>query len=119
MQLISHTHALIIDLRKNSGGSPAGVIFWNSYLFPDSQTHLNNIYDGATGETRQFWSLAYVPGERYLDRRVYVLISEMTFSGGEEFCYNLKTQGRATLIGQTTGGGAHPTQVFPLPRPWK
>jgi C-terminal processing protease CtpA/Prc len=114
MELISHTHTLIIDLRKNGGGSPDGVIFWNSYLFPDGQTHLNNIYDGASGETRQFWSLAYVPGKRYLGRPVYVLISDMTFSGGEEFCYNLKTQGRATLIGQTTGGGAHPTQVFPL-----
>jgi C-terminal processing protease CtpA/Prc len=43
------TQALIIDLRKNGGGSPDGVIFWNSYLFPDSRTHLDSIYDGETG----------------------------------------------------------------------
>ncbi|HEX6684377.1 MAG TPA: S41 family peptidase [Candidatus Limnocylindrales bacterium] len=55
-----------------------------------------------------------MPGERYLDRPVYVLISEKTFSGGEEFCYNLKALGRATLIGQTTRGGAHPTEAIPL-----
>lgn len=114
MTLVAHTHALIIDLRHNVGGVPEGVIFWNSFLFPDDQTHLNSIYDGTTGETRQYWSLAYVPGPRYLGRPVFVLISDKTFSGGEEFCYNLKAQARATLIGQTTRGGAHPTEVFPL-----
>jgi C-terminal processing protease CtpA/Prc len=114
MELVSHTYALIIDLRRNRGGSPAGVIFWNSYLFPDDQTHLNSIQHGTSGQTRQYWSLAYLPGERYLDRPVYVLTSGATFSGGEELCYNLKAQGRATLIGETTGGGAHPADVFPV-----
>jgi C-terminal processing protease CtpA/Prc len=37
-----------------------------------------------------------------------VLTSKNTFSGGEEFAYNLKTRQRATLIGEPTGGGAHP-----------
>lgn len=45
---------------------------------------------------------------------MYVLTSDLTFSGGEEFAYNLKAQGRATLVGETTRGGAHPTQVFPI-----
>ncbi|GAA5179529.1 S41 family peptidase [Rugosimonospora acidiphila] len=114
MELVSHTHALIVDLRKNRGGSPDGVIFWTSYFFPDGDTHLNNIYDGATGLTRQYWSLSWLPGERYLDRPVYLLTSDFTFSAGEEFCYNLKAQGRATLIGETTRGGAHPTEAFPI-----
>jgi len=60
MELVSHSHALIIDLRNCRGGSPPGVIFWNSYLFPDDETHLNDIYDGASGETRQFWSAPYL-----------------------------------------------------------
>jgi C-terminal processing protease CtpA/Prc len=113
MELVSRTHALIIDLRKNQGGWPEGVIFWVSYLLPDGTTHLNDIEDRA-GAVQQFWSLSYVPGERYLDRPVYVLTSAATFSGGEEFCYNLQTQGRATLIGQATGGGAHPRDAFLL-----
>ena len=114
MELVAHTYALIFDLRRNSGGSPDGVQFWCSYLVPDSQTHLNSIFDAESGQTKQFWSLAYVPGERYLDRPVYVLTSETTFSGGEELCYNLQALGRATLIGQTTRGGAHPTMRLPL-----
>jgi C-terminal processing protease CtpA/Prc len=114
MELVLHTEALIIDLRRNRGGSPNGVTFWLSYLFRDDETHLNDIYDGESGVTRQFWTLAYLPGDRYPDRPVYVLTSDITFSAGEEFCYNLQTHGRATLIGQTTRGGAHPTQFFPI-----
>lgn len=114
MELVSNTDALIIDLRKNRGGSPDGVIFWCSYFFKDEETHLNSIYDAQTKQTKQFWSLAWLPGERYLDKPVYVLISGFTFSAGEELCYNLQAQKRAVLIGQTTRGGAHPTDSFPL-----
>jgi C-terminal processing protease CtpA/Prc len=114
MELVSHTHALIIDLRRNKGGSPQGVTFWNSYFFPDAETHLNDIYDGESGNTRQFWTLEFLPGQRYLDRPIWILTSATTFSGGEEFCYNLQALGRATLVGETTGGGAHPTMPFAL-----
>ncbi len=114
MELIAGTYALIIDLRRNHGGSPDGVVFWCSYLFPGADTHLNDIFDAGTGETRQFWSLAYVPGARYLDRPVYLLTSHETFSGGEDFGYTLQAQGRAEVIGETTGGGAHPTRMVPI-----
>jgi len=114
IELVSQTHALILDLRKNRGGAPDGAIFWSSYFFPDGDTHLNSIYHGGSGQTRQYWSHAWLPGDRYLDRPVYVLTSDTTFSGGEELCYNLKTQGRAVLIGETTRGGAHPTDAFPI-----
>ncbi len=114
MELVTGTYALIIDLRRNGGGSPDGVAFWCSYLFGDAATHFNDIFHADTGETRQFWSLSYLPGSRYLDRPVYVLTSSRTFSGGEDFCYTLQALGRAVVIGETTGGGAHPTRGFPI-----
>ncbi|MEU8002412.1 S41 family peptidase [Catellatospora sp. NPDC049111] len=114
MELVSQTEALIIDLRRNRGGSPDGAIFWTSYFFPDGETHLNSIESGAGTSLRQYWSVAYLPGERYLDRPVYVLTSDRTFSAGEELSYNLQSHGRATLIGETTRGGAHPTDRFPI-----
>jgi Peptidase family S41/N-terminal domain of Peptidase_S41 in eukaryotic IRBP len=114
MELVAGTYALIIDLRHNGGGSPEGVVFWCSYLLAEQPTHLNDIFHADTGETRQFWALPYVPGTRYVDRPVYVLTSGHTFSGGEDFCYTLQALGRAELIGETTGGGAHPTRGFPI-----
>jgi hypothetical protein len=114
MELVSGTYALIIDLRRNHGGSPHGVVFWCSYLFDGPDTHLSDIFDAVTGETRQFWSLAHVPGHRYLGRPVYVLTSSDTFSGGEDLGYTLQAQSRAELIGETTGGGAHPTRTMPI-----
>jgi hypothetical protein len=110
MELIGGTYALIIDLRRNHGGSPHGVAFWCSYLFPGADTHLGDIFHADTGETTQFWTLPYVPGSRYLDRPVYLLTSSETFSGGEDLAYSLQAQGRAQVIGETTGGGAHPTR---------
>jgi hypothetical protein len=114
MELVAGTYALILDLRRNGGGAPDGVLLWCSYLLKEEPTHLNDIFHADTGETRQFWTLPYVPGPRYVDRPVYVLISSHTFSGGEEFCYNLQALGRGELIGETTGGGAHPTRGFPI-----
>jgi Peptidase family S41/N-terminal domain of Peptidase_S41 in eukaryotic IRBP len=114
MRMVAGTEALIIDLRGNHGGSPHGVAFWCSYLFPDADTHLSDIFDAGTGETRQFWTLPYVPGLRYLERPVYVLTSRETFSGGEDLAYSLQAQGRVTVLGEATGGGAHPTRPMPI-----
>ena len=75
MELVGGTYALIIDMRRNGGGSPGGVTVWCSYLLPENPVHLNDIFHADTGETRQFWSLPYLPGSRYLDKPVYVLTS--------------------------------------------
>jgi hypothetical protein len=116
MELVAGTYALILDLRHNGGGAPDGVALWCSYLLREEPVHLNDIFHADTGETRQFWSLPYLPGTRYVDRPVYVLTGSHTFSGGEELCYNLQVLGRAELIGETTGGGAHPTRGYRISR---
>jgi hypothetical protein len=114
MELVAWSYALIIDMRRNGGGSPEGVVFWCSYMFDERPTHFSDIVHADTGETIQFWALPYVPGSRYLDRPVYVLTSRRTFSAGEDLCYTLQALGRAKMIGETTGGGAHPTRVYPV-----
>jgi len=112
MSFVSHTDALIFDLRDNHGGSPEMVDFMVSFLFPHS-THINDLTNRHDNETHQFWTLPWVPGSRYTDPPVYVLTSHSTFSGGEEFTFDLKTQKRATIVGETTGGGAHPVRGMP------
>jgi hypothetical protein len=113
MTLLAHTHALIIDLRQNDGGDPEMIALLTTYLFTEL-THLNSFYWRDGDRTQQFWTLPYVPGKRYLDKPVYVLTSSQTFSGAEEFAYNLQNLKRATIIGEVTGGGAHPVDGFPI-----
>lgn len=108
MDFLSNTDALIVDLRQNGGGDPAMVQLISTYLFEGEPVHLNSLYWRPGNRTQEFWTLPYVPGKRYANKEVYVLTSNRTFSGAEEFAYNLKNLKRATIIGETTGGGAHP-----------
>ena len=109
MNFLANTDALIVDLRRNGGGDPAMVAFLTSYIFGAEPVHLNDLYFRPEDSTRQWWTLPHVPGKRFGDKKeVYVLTSKRTFSAAEEFTYNLKNLKRATIIGETTGGGAHP-----------
>jgi hypothetical protein len=112
MNFINGTDALIIDMRYNGGGNPAMVAFVCSYLFGPEPVHLNDLYWREGNRTDEFWTRKDVPGKRYLNKDVYVLTSKRTFSGAEEFTYNLKNLKRATIVGETTGGGAHPGGGF-------
>jgi C-terminal processing protease CtpA/Prc len=108
MNLIAHTDALIIDLRENGGGDPNTVALICSYLF-DERVHLNDIYNRPDDTTEQFWTLPHVSGPKFGgEKPIFVLTSGRTFSGAEELSYNLQQNKRATLIGETTKGGAHP-----------
>jgi len=108
MNLLANTECLIIDLRQNGGGDPAEVALIASYLFGTDPVHLNDLYWRPTNETHQWWTSAWVPGRRLTGKDVYILTSSRTFSAAEEFTYDLKNLKRATVIGETTGGGAHP-----------
>lgn len=114
MGFLANTDALIFDLRLNGGGDPAGVQLICSYLFGDTPVHLNDLYYRPTDETKEYWTLRKIDGKRMPDVPVYVLTSKFTFSGAEEFSYNLKNLKRATIVGETTGGGAHPGGVMAI-----
>ncbi len=112
MNFLNGTDSLIIDLRANGGGNPAMVALICSYFFGPEPVHLNDLYWREGDRTDEFWTKKEVAGKRYLNKDVYVLTSKRTFSGAEEFTYNLKNLKRATIIGETTGGGAHPGGMF-------
>lgn len=111
MRMLAGADAIVIDLRKNGGGSPDMVQLLCSYFF-DTPTHLNSLYWREGDRTQEFWTMADVPGPRLVDVPVFVVTSGRTFSGAEEFCYNMQTRKRATLVGEVTGGGANPGGVF-------
>ena len=113
MNFLANCDALIIDLRNNGGGSGTMVQLMLSYFF-DEPVHYNNMYLRKRNVTEQNWTSAYVEGPKMTDVDLYVLTSRNTFSAAEEFTYDLKNLNRATVVGETTGGGAHPVELHYL-----
>ena len=107
MSFLGNTQALILDLRHNGGGGPDSVALTCSYFF-EQPVRLNDVYTRVLNETRQSWTLASVPGTRFVKKDVYILTSHTTFSAAEDFTYAMKNLKRATIVGEVTGGGAHP-----------
>jgi retinol-binding protein 3 len=108
MNFLANTDSLIIDLRRNGGGSPEMVALISSYLFDEKPVHLNSLYWREGNRTDDFFTKEKVLGKRLNGKDVYVLTSKRTFSAAEEFTYNLKNLKRATIVGEVTGGGANP-----------
>jgi len=107
MHLIASADALLIDLRRNSGGEPDMVALVSGFLF-DERTHLVDLYFPAAGRTIQYWTAPFVPGPVFGGSKpVYVLTSARTVSGGEGMSYQLQQCKRATLVGETTMGAAN------------
>jgi retinol-binding protein 3 len=112
MAFLANTDALIIDLRENHGGRPEMVALFASYFFSgDAPVHLNDISyrkeETAERNLTQSWTLPYAHGKRYV-KPVYILTSHGTPSAAEEFAYDLQVLKRATIVGETTRGGANP-----------
>jgi C-terminal processing protease CtpA/Prc len=108
MTFVRNTEAIIFDLRQNGGGSPPMIALISSYLFGDEPVHLNDLYWRKGDRTDEFWTKPEQAKFKFPNKDIYILTSNYTFSGAEEFSYNLKNLKRATIIGETTGGGAHP-----------
>lgn len=113
MKLMARADAVIIDLTQNGGGSPRMVQYLCSYFF-DQKLHLNSLYWRQGDHTEEYWTLDEVGGTKMPNIPLFVLLGEQTFSGAEEFSYNMQTQKRATLVGQTSGGGANPGRSMRL-----
>jgi hypothetical protein len=106
MNFLANSNAVILDLRNNGGGSASMIRFIAGYFFEENE-HLINWDIRAEKTTVQSYSADYVPGKRIVEQPVYILTSDHTFSAAEEFTFDLKNLERATVVGDTTGGGGH------------
>lgn len=107
MNVVAQGDALIIDLRRNGGGAGAGNLVMG-YLLDEGQP-LSGGYDRPSDKMSASTSPVWVPGRRFGSRKpLYILTSRRTFSAAEAFAYDLQALGRATIVGEVTGGGAHP-----------
>jgi hypothetical protein len=111
MNFVANTDAVIIDLRKNGGGSGQMVQLISSYFFKGERVPMSFSHYRKSNETIQMWTLPHVPGKRLISNDLYILTSSRTFSAAEEFAYNMKHLKRGIVVGEATKGGAHPVEV--------
>jgi hypothetical protein len=111
MGFLAGSDALIVDLRDNDGGDPTMIQLILSYLVSSEPIHFSSFYIRKGDKTQQFWTHAWVPGTRLPAVPLFILTSRRTFSAAEDFAYSLKSLKRATIVGETTGGGAHPVEI--------
>ena len=113
--LLDRTDALILDLRGNTGGSPAVVGLIEGYLSEGSPYTTNTVH-WRNGDRPERLRTADVGDLAYGSRKpVYVLTSPATFSAAEQLSYDLQAFKRATIVGETTGGGSHTSNIGPVP----
>jgi hypothetical protein len=113
MAMLAHSDAVIIDLRRNAGGTGAMTQLLISY-FVDRPTQLSTVHRRNPLRVEQTWTLPYVAGKRMPGVPLYVLTSRGTFSAAEGFAYDLQAMRRATVVGETTRGGANPGGYEPI-----
>ncbi len=111
LRFVSNCSALIIDMRNNGGGSPDMVVQLQSYFFKE-KTPMNYTITRSNDTLKRCADPAKTDFK--LSMPVYILTSHSTFSAAEDFIYGLRNAGRITVVGDTTGGGAHPTRPFSI-----
>ena len=107
MKELANADAIIVDLRANGGGSPQSVMFAAGFFIP-KKTLVARIYSRPDDSTTEMWTTE-VPGPHY-SKELYILTSRRTFSAAEAMAYHMKALGRAIVVGEPSGGGAHRVQ---------
>jgi hypothetical protein len=110
MSFLANSESVILDLRQNHGGQSGGTLLC-SYFFKE-ETHLTDFYNRAENTTRQVWTYPVAGAAKFADKDLYILTSHGTFSAPEALAYDMQALKRATIVGETTGGGAHGTTMY-------
>lgn len=132
MKLLSHTKALILDVRENGGGNQSGtsILGWltstpiirhhanlrisdllladRGFLYLDAEYNEDDLFT-------PFAPVMVFPQEAPYKGKVYALTSAFCFSACDTFVSALKENKLATIVGEPTGGGTGSPHVFELP----
>jgi retinol-binding protein 3 len=107
LSALANFDSIILDLRRNGGGNTPMAAYVASYFLGPKPARLSTIYWRDENRTVDVMTWEVVTGRRSLDRDLFLLVGPSTFSAAEDFSYSLQQLKRATLVGETTGGGAH------------
>jgi hypothetical protein len=84
-----------------------------SYFFKE-KTHMNDLINRSAKDTTVYYAEPAKADSLNLGMPVYILTSHKTFSAAEDFSYGMQQAKRARIVGEITGGGAHPQMPFSI-----
>jgi hypothetical protein len=113
MRFLRDGDAVIIDLRRNGGGSPEAVQYLISH-FLEPNRPIVTFHMGAT-QVDRLSSLAELPAGRMVGKPLYVLTSGSTASAAEEFTGHIAGFRIGEVVGETTAGAGFRNEFFALP----
>ncbi|MDQ7813648.1 S41 family peptidase, partial [Brevundimonas sp.] len=129
MAKLAGARALVLDLRDNLGGGEAALRQLMGHFAPQPM-RLEDIQfrrckpnpddpeDCVPDGRDTFERFANAVAEpTFPTQPIMVLVGPGTFSAAEAVAYDLQAAGRATVIGEVTGGGANPSIAMDL-GPW-
>ncbi len=101
---------VVLDLSNNTGGAVDAAVVVLSWFLGDAPFSVKNMATGAmsTSVYRADINLDHEFDERdtVADKKLYCLVSPVSFSCGNLVPAALKSSQKVTLIGRTTGGGS-------------
>jgi len=112
MRFLAGGDAIIIDLRRNGGGTGEMVALLSTYFF-EQRTPLTRTFRRVEDQTTEDRTLPFVPGPRIPTADLFILTSRATFSAAEAFAFGLQQIKRATIVGEVTRGGANAGRYRP------
>ena len=112
MRFLKGGDAIIIDMRKNGGGSPDAVRYMISHFLEPNQPIVTFHMRGEPGDTWK--SLGELPAGRLTGKPLYVLTGGRSASAAEEFVGHVNGFKIGELIGEKTAGAGYRNEFFPV-----
>ena len=112
MRFLKGGDAIIIDMRKNGGGSPEAVQYMVSHFLEPNRPIVTFYMRGEKGDTWK--SLASLPAGRLTGKPLYVLTGGRSASAAEEFIGHIGGFKVGELVGETTAGAGYRNEFFPV-----
>jgi hypothetical protein len=113
MRFLAGGDAVIIDIRRNGGGSPDAVQYLVSHFLPPGRP-LVTFHMNGEATPNSLSTLAELPAGRMVGKPLYVLTSGATASAAEEFTGHVGGYRIGELVGETTAGAGFRNELVPV-----
>lgn len=107
MNLLAGSDVVIVDLRRNGGGSSRALPLILGYFLGPDAVHFATRRERWTGLVEPLYTTPPANGARHYDKPLIILTSGTTYSLAEHFTYHLKSLRPTIIVGERTYGGGN------------